>query len=63
MKTLEDALKVYNVVPDEEFASCVSFLHSMLRLNPRDRMSARSLLSHEWLRPSATLHAAVERFA
>jgi hypothetical protein len=47
VKSLEDALKIYNVLGDDEMPACISFLQSMLRLNPSDRANAADL---EWLK-------------
>jgi serine/threonine-protein kinase SRPK3 len=48
---LEDALTKYGVMDDADAdaSNCLSFLHSMLRLNPSDRATADELLRHKWL--------------
>ena len=50
VRGLEDALKSYKVVGDDELPICASFLRSMLRLKPSDRASAADLMQHEWLK-------------
>jgi len=47
---LEEALKAYNVIGDDEASLCVSFLRSMLRLKPSDRASPADLTQHKWLK-------------
>ena len=37
IRDLEKALRNYNVVDDDEVPKCISFLQSMLRLEPSDR--------------------------
>jgi serine/threonine-protein kinase SRPK3 len=49
IRGLEEALKSYNVIDDDEMSFCVSFLRSMLRLIPSDRASAADLAQHRWL--------------
>jgi hypothetical protein len=36
VNSLEDALKNYNALGDDGMPACISFLQSMLRLNPSD---------------------------
>lgn len=50
VRGLEDSLRAYNVLGDDEMSSCISFLQSMLRLKPSDRASAADLIQHEWLK-------------
>ena len=49
VKGLEEALKSYDVVNDNEVSMCASFLRSMLRLKPSNRASAADLIQHDWL--------------
>ncbi|KAF9508639.1 hypothetical protein BS47DRAFT_1350109 [Hydnum rufescens UP504] len=49
-RTLEKALRNYNVLRDDELPLCISFLHSMLRLKPSDRATTTDLIQHEWLK-------------
>ncbi|KAF9230901.1 kinase-like domain-containing protein [Melanogaster broomeanus] len=46
---LDTILHSYNVLDEVEHPIFVSFLRSMLRLNPSDRATAAELLRHEWL--------------
>ena len=50
VRGLEEALKSYNVVNDDELYMCISFLRSMLRLKPSNRASATDLIQPEWLK-------------
>jgi len=50
VRGLEDALKSYKVIGDDELPIWASFLRSMLRLKPSDRASAADLMQHEWLK-------------
>ncbi|KAJ6583093.1 kinase-like domain-containing protein [Mycena vulgaris] len=43
---LESLLHLYKV---EDVPTCLSFLQAMLRLNPRNRATAKDLLTHAWL--------------
>jgi len=51
---------VLDFVRDQEFLSLPGqdFLSSILRINPRDRPSARTLLGHTWLEGSRAEEAA-----
>ncbi|KAI0063830.1 kinase-like protein [Artomyces pyxidatus] len=46
---IEDSLKAYGDLPEEELTSYVSLLQSMLRLRPLDRLTAKKLLEDRWL--------------
>ena len=50
VRGLEDALKSYKVVSDDELPICTPFLWSMLWLKLSDRASAADLMQHEWLK-------------
>ena len=46
---LEQAISVYNVVPEDEVEPVADFIRACLRLDPLQRPSARELEEHPWL--------------
>lgn len=48
---IEDALRNYKILPQEEVAPAAEFIRYCIRLDPHERPSAEELLQHSWLRP------------
>ncbi|KIP04132.1 hypothetical protein PHLGIDRAFT_206381 [Phlebiopsis gigantea 11061_1 CR5-6] len=48
--SIEDALRNYDILSSEEIGPAADFIRACIRLDPRDRPTAKELASHPWLR-------------
>ena len=46
---IDQALAIYNTLPQSEIQPAAEFIHACVRLNPADRLTAEQLLGHTWL--------------
>ena len=48
-QSIEAALAVYKLIPEDQISSAASFIRECLRLDSSDRASAEDLILHPWL--------------
>lgn len=47
--TIEDALRNYKVLTEEEIQPAADFIRACVRLDPSERLTAEEMLQHPWL--------------
>ena len=47
--TIEEALRNYNILTEEEIQSAAEFIRACVRLDPAERLTAEEMLQHPWL--------------
>ncbi|KIP06099.1 hypothetical protein PHLGIDRAFT_73196 [Phlebiopsis gigantea 11061_1 CR5-6] len=47
--TIEEALRNYKVLTEEEIRPAAEFIRSCVRLDPSERLTAEEIVQHPWL--------------